>query len=870
MIPISDETKKVYEKDVVPGFITILIGDQLYPAETLYPAEDLYPKGGQFDENGWVEGSLSITEALCSKETLDYKSVEANKMEVELASEEGNKNEFNGLAVQVSQTVNAEVIPLGSFTVSNTEREGDYYTKITAYDDMKKFIDTDVTDWWNTGVTFPITIRNLLLSLCKQVGVEQALPDSWTNSDVEIKQNTYADSVTGSDILGMIQEACGLFFHTNRKNQLVVITGATDETEFKHTAIYEDPTIAEYTIPGITGVQIKSTDDDIGTLYGEKTTVYQVTGNYLLLDKTDEERKTIAKGILANIGGKPYKPFSAKVKARNYIECGDPIKITTYNGNTSSFMLLSRTMTEQGLITDEIEVKGKANTVNNPRSNSKKIETLNKRAHEITETLDEYSSRFTDIETEQTEQGKKITETQSQIKQTADEINLSVSKSITETKAYADNVANTAESNAKSDTADKLKSYSTTTEMNSAIRQTVDEINLSVSKTYTSKDELGNTLTSYTKKAEIIATINNDTSNVKISADKLSLVFGNTPGQQITASSINTSSVSNYGDGVKFDGNGQIGFSSSRRIGLWNYWDTAHNTRANIAVLSVENSTASLGLYNYDSSGNLRNRMFMQAGPDDQWTYINNYDSSEVLKGRLYIGSDMTFIAAGSAAKDANVRAAPAYTGLFIGNMPKVAATSTATDLNGEHLHLFGGSRAHGDSFSLGITGDGRVTAFNGANVGYTVVSTGVSGGDGNHPITFGWNSSKLICWVDTNQVWSTSDARAKKNVKTIEDDYLEAVGEVDLKEFNFKTKPYDPDVLHFGVVAQNIILHLKRHNLSADKLGMVYRVGKPGVEEDELAGTYCVDKEEFLIARVAYDEKRIAALEEKLKEVTA
>lgn len=467
MIPISDETKEVYEKDVVPGFITILIGDQLYPAETLYPAEDLYPKGGQFDENGWVEGSLSITEALCSKETLDYKSVEANKMEVELASEEGNKNEFNGLAVQVSQTVNAEVIPLGSFTVSSTEREGDYYTKITAYDDMKKFIDTDVTDWWNTGVTFPITIKNLLLSLCKQVGVEQALPDSWTNSDVEIKQNTYADSVKGSDILGMIQEACGLFFHTNRKNQLVVITGAADETEFKHTAIYEDPTIAEYTIPGITGVQIKSTDDDIGTLYGEKTTVYQIIGNYLLLDKTDEERKTMAKGILANIGGKPYKPFSAKVKARNYIECGDPIKITTYNGNTSSFMLLSRTMTEQGLITDEIEVKGKANTVNNPRSNSKKIETLNKRTHEITETLNEYSSRFTNLETEQTEQGKKITETQSQIKQTA------------------------------------------------------DEINLSVSKTYTSKDDLGNTLTSYTKKAEIIADINGDTSEVKISADKI-------------------------------------------------------------------------------------------------------------------------------------------------------------------------------------------------------------------------------------------------------------------------------------------------------------------------------------------------------------
>ena len=75
-----------------------------------------------------------------------------------------------------------------------------------------------------------------------------------------------------------------------------------------------------------------------------------------------------------------------------------------------------------------------------------------------------------------------------------DEISLSVSKtyatqsSVTEkynkAKTYAMNVADAAEENAIADTVEKLKSYSTTEEMNSAIDLKLDEINLSVSKTY--------------------------------------------------------------------------------------------------------------------------------------------------------------------------------------------------------------------------------------------------------------------------------------------------------------------------------------------------------------------------------------------------
>ncbi|MFQ6880544.1 MAG: carbohydrate binding domain-containing protein [Oscillospiraceae bacterium] len=74
------------------------------------------------------------------------------------------------------------------------------------------------------------------------------------------------------------------------------------------------------------------------------------------------------------------------------------------------------------------------------------------------------------------------TEMNSAIEQTAEQINLTVSQKITETQEYADEAAQQAETNAKNDTTNRLKNYSTTKEMNSAIQQSADSITLSVSQ----------------------------------------------------------------------------------------------------------------------------------------------------------------------------------------------------------------------------------------------------------------------------------------------------------------------------------------------------------------------------------------------------
>ena len=116
--------------------------------------------------------------------------------------------------------------------------------------------------------------------------------------------------------------------------------------------------------------------------------------------------------------------------------------------------------------------------------------------------------------TEKLKEYSTTAEMNSAISQNAENINLSVSKQITETRSYADTKAQEAENNAKSDTTEKLKEYSTTAEMNSAIDIVKDRISLVVTET-----DNGNVINS----ASIITAINNDESVITLNANKINL-----------------------------------------------------------------------------------------------------------------------------------------------------------------------------------------------------------------------------------------------------------------------------------------------------------------------------------------------------------
>lgn len=190
-----------------------------------------------------------------------------------------------------------------------------------------------------------------------------------------------------------------------------------------------------------------------------------------------------------------------------------------------------------------------SDSVNNLSSsiqqNAESIATEVKRANEaegnlstkITQTAESITSEVSkNYETKENATNTK-TELESSIKQTADGFTAELSKQVTETKQYAESAAETAESNAKQDTADKLKDYSTTTEMNTRISATAEGISAEVTRklqSYSTTEQMNSAIrqtadsinTEVSKKVngdEIISKINQSAENVSIEANKINL-----------------------------------------------------------------------------------------------------------------------------------------------------------------------------------------------------------------------------------------------------------------------------------------------------------------------------------------------------------
>lgn len=193
------------------------------------------------------------------------------------------------------------------------------------------------------------------------------------------------------------------------------------------------------------------------------------------------------------------------------------------------------------------------------------------------------------------------TELQTSIRQTADGFTAELSKQVTETKQYAESAAETAESNAKQDTADKLKDYSTTTEMNTQINATAEGISAEVSRklqSYSTTEQMNSAIrqtadsinTEVLKKVngdEIISKINQSAENVSIEANKINLNGAVTANQNFKIGS----------DGSAEMPKGKIGPWNISAEGLQYAVGEDEQTYLNYNTIILSNAAAAIRLY---------------------------------------------------------------------------------------------------------------------------------------------------------------------------------------------------------------------------------------------------------------------------------
>lgn len=127
------------------------------------------------------------------------------------------------------------------------------------------------------------------------------------------------------------------------------------------------------------------------------------------------------------------------------------------------------------------------------------------------------------------------------------------------------------------------------------------------------------------------------------------------------------------------------------------------------------------------------------------------------------------------------------------------------------------------------------------------------------------WNGSALGFQVDTTWVWSSSDKRLKKNIEAINQDYIDAVGSVDLFQYNLNRQGYSDKPLFFGAMAQDIIENLKDKGHVDENLDMIFQ-NKATSNDDTLY--YGMNYEQFLILRLAGDEQKIDKMQKRIDEL--
>ena len=228
----------------------------------------------------------------------------------------------------------------------------------------------------------------------------------------------------------------------------------------------------EYTTKPVACVHIREVENDIGGSAGDINdgNTYYITGNPFCSGKSTEQLVTMAGNVLNNIKEISYTPASISCVGMPWLECGDVIKFIT-DRKTVIFPIFSRSMSGISALRDAYQANGTEKFVQNVNAQHIIINQLKRKSAVLTSTIEEVSTRMTEITTELGDNYYTKTETESYVGQTADSITQTVTRNITE---------------------GVLSDYPTTTQMNSAINQKADNITASVSQTYATKEEREN------------------------------------------------------------------------------------------------------------------------------------------------------------------------------------------------------------------------------------------------------------------------------------------------------------------------------------------------------------------------------------------
>lgn len=414
MINISASFKSKFKQDDIKIGVEIRINEKVY------------------NNSNILSETLSLTESLSTRDCFEFSDVESSQIKFTLIND-GDIDDLTDQIAYITLIVDDEALPYGVYKIS-AEKSGDLIL-CTGIDLFYK-LDVNVASWYN-DLTFPITHKNMVISLCEYVGLEYDLPIAYTNHNISITKSVSLSDISGREMLGFLNElACG-WFTLNRIGKVVLVQLSSSElypseTLYPSTTLYpagvgeryypsmfaqENIDISEFVSAQVDKLVIRSSESDIGTIVGDGTNAYIIEGNILTYGFDSSQRYAIATEIYNVLSGIQYSSVKGDFIGLPYLEKGDFIQVTDQDNHVGKTFLLNRTLNGIVALIDSIDILAsyKRNEVS---AVNREFKILKNKTNELYRTIDTLSSTITDVEAD----------LQSQITQNAGNINLKVSK----------------------------------------------------------------------------------------------------------------------------------------------------------------------------------------------------------------------------------------------------------------------------------------------------------------------------------------------------------------------------------------------------------------------------------------------------------
>ena len=383
--------------------------------------------------------------------------------------------------------------------------ENDTIITVTSYDSMSLF-DVNVDSWLNS-LTFPMSVDDMITSLCTECGVTAEKYDSSLGSSLVIQDNITSTNLTGRQVLSWLAQTIGCYAYMNKFSKLILKKfGSSSGFNFRtsNNCNVKKVTIAKFETSPIDKLQIKQAEDDIGVISGKGTNTMVIENNPLLYASTTSELQTYADGMLDYVKNIVYVP----VVVESYDYADIPLgQYFTIDMSTKA-ICMSISQSASGFI---YKCTGNQLRENQVNQQNMQLNALRGKTNELKRTIEETSSKLTSVSTSVENLNNTVGDLNTTVGDLSNSVT-TVTTQVSEIKQTADTISSKV-STVKQDM-DTLKTDTDTklSEMSSEITQTSTEINSKVTAVKTDLDNLSNSVD--TRFTEINQTAESITSTV--------------------------------------------------------------------------------------------------------------------------------------------------------------------------------------------------------------------------------------------------------------------------------------------------------------------------------------------------------------------